>query len=419
MFFCEIKAPMTSNKKYKGFLKVLCFIGLLIFTGNISHCQSVVSISGSVFDKATGEVLPYAHISIKGRSVGTVTNEAGQFTFHIPQNFFNTDSLLISFVGYESITQSVSGIVSNKIEQFKLSPKTTMLNAVTVSDEKITAKSVIVKAIERIPENYTSEAHVLQGFFRDWKMVEFTNAAENKSLLLEAAVNIYNPPANSKAKKTNTYIKEIRRGDLPERGWNYFNSLTDLLNKNYIKNNKATDFSLPEAVLTFPNQYTFKFDGEEKDDEYLIIQATTADSKMVYKFFVKKDDFAIEQIDLINNEPFIRSDWRIKFISNTLRFKKWNDKWFLSYSKRNWRIENFDTKTGATIRKEEYYVELLINNIALVQDSMPRELGFLMSRKKPLEFQALRYDSVFWNNYNVIEYDSLNHKVKTFLSGKG
>lgn len=58
------------------------------------------TLKGSVVDKATGQPVVYANVGIVGKDLGTATDDAGQFSFEVPESML-TDTLMISMIGYE------------------------------------------------------------------------------------------------------------------------------------------------------------------------------------------------------------------------------------------------------------------------------------------------------------------------------
>lgn len=77
-------------------------------------CQSVfaqITVSGTVRDNITKETLPGVSVNVKGRSMGSSTNENGAFSFTTTQGLPIT--LIISNIGYKTIEQEVSGSATN------------------------------------------------------------------------------------------------------------------------------------------------------------------------------------------------------------------------------------------------------------------------------------------------------------------
>ncbi|MEM1406929.1 MAG: carboxypeptidase-like regulatory domain-containing protein, partial [Bacteroidota bacterium] len=89
---------MTSIKKR--------FLGLAVMFFLLSYidvaCQSKEDdlIVGRVIDEATGESLPFATVSVKDKSDGTVTNPDGEFNLFLPAYKPNEDTLVVSHIGY-------------------------------------------------------------------------------------------------------------------------------------------------------------------------------------------------------------------------------------------------------------------------------------------------------------------------------
>ena len=77
----------------------------LAFLVQLAYSQQI-TITGKVVDIATKEPLPFASIGILGKPIGLISNEQGEFDFHIPAEMRN-DILVISMLGYKTITRRV------------------------------------------------------------------------------------------------------------------------------------------------------------------------------------------------------------------------------------------------------------------------------------------------------------------------
>ncbi len=84
---------------------VLLLGGLLLAgSGPGLYAQALRVITGHVMD-ANGDPLPGASVILKGTTTGTVTDAKGAFKLSIPDT--GHDTLVVSFVGYESVTVPV------------------------------------------------------------------------------------------------------------------------------------------------------------------------------------------------------------------------------------------------------------------------------------------------------------------------
>jgi hypothetical protein len=86
-------------------------------------------IRGTVLDKNTDEVIPFASIYFSGTSFGTTSNDKGYFELNLPKDFSNP--LTISSVGFYSAT--LTDFSTDEILTVKLEPKTYNLLEVEVS----------------------------------------------------------------------------------------------------------------------------------------------------------------------------------------------------------------------------------------------------------------------------------------------
>jgi hypothetical protein len=389
----------------------ISLLAALIAIGHSLLSQSLL-LKGRVISAETAEALAYAQITVNNRSIGTLSQVNGSFTFHIPQELAN-DTLIVTHLGFKTLTYSIHELLKNPQQlELRMIPQSISLQPITVTDRKLTPIEMLKEAVSRISSNYAQGPYLLKGFFRDWKMVDHDHAAGDQSLLIEAAVNIIGRK-KSKSTDHDVYLRAFRKTQLPEKHWHYFNSLEDLLERNYVLNLGIADFYDLEPVLKLPNNYQYTFKEALSAGDLVCIEASLAGENTVYRIFVHQLSYAIERIDLLNTRSFARGSWDILSIRNTFRYREYNGKWFLSYCRRNWRIENYDRQADQLLRTEEYYVELLINEIQ-IDEAVRGVEGVKMVKNRPLEFQTHPYDSVFWNTYNVIENDSLAMKIRLF-----
>src|SRR5688500_12043117 len=86
--------------------KHLLLIMLCLASNSNAH-EAFISITGKLVDSKSKEPIPYASVYIKGKSIGTTTNEDGRFQFHVPSGFAK-DTLVVSVIGYDPF-KSVAG----------------------------------------------------------------------------------------------------------------------------------------------------------------------------------------------------------------------------------------------------------------------------------------------------------------------
>jgi hypothetical protein len=112
----------------RAFLFFFCLIIVLP-----AFAQDVTRVRGNVYDKQTGEPLPFVNIFFVKTSVGTTTDLDGYFEI---DSRFVTDSLSASFIGYETETIEIQKGERNLDLKFFLAPKGFELKSVLIVAKK-------------------------------------------------------------------------------------------------------------------------------------------------------------------------------------------------------------------------------------------------------------------------------------------
>lgn len=401
---------------------------LLLITTNSVVAQTYLEVVGKVIDLNTKVALPYANITIKNSSLGTVSNELGDFDFFIPIDLIN-DTLMISYIGYETFRDKVSSL--NAIKEFRLTESPIVLNDVTVSGDG--ARKLVEDAMNAIPFLYPTEPYLMEGFHRSWEIVDFTDSITYPGTLIEAAVTVYDPgypsKKNGKKSKEEIYINEIRRSAIME-GWNYGSgsALTSLLHKNLVKYNRETAFIFLQSFLKFPNDLIYDWVGLTKinDENISIISIEIPNSRKFpafYKVYISEEDHAILQFELLGEKKeidYTLGPWHTEQLSFKYIFKRYAGKVYLSYIKQQYTIKKLDPVKKRVIRTEDYSREFLINKITTLNvEGRRKSLAPLKAKSTSLATQTKVYNEAFWKSYNLILENPLDKKLVKIFEQKG
>lgn len=123
-------------------------------------------IRGKVIEKTSKNPMPFSSVFIQGTTIGTITNENGEFTFNVPAIHKN-DTLVVSFVGYNNFYQAVN-VIPDDIA-IGLTEAVLNLEEVSVSAQKLSGNEIFALAIKKLladnknPTNY----FLLNGFYRE------------------------------------------------------------------------------------------------------------------------------------------------------------------------------------------------------------------------------------------------------------
>jgi hypothetical protein len=386
---------------------------LLLFTFLLtinSYAQDAfISIKGKLIDNKSKEPIPYASIYIKGKSIGTTTNDDGRFLFHVPSGF-GKDTLIISVIGYNQF-KSIISFMAGRENEIELKQSITLLSEVTVSASKkeLTGNDIVKKAVASIPENYPMKPFIIEGFFRDLQK-ENDKPVE----LLEAALRFrykdYNPGYEG------VEIIEVRRSynkRHPVNGmYDRQNSIIDLMEDNYVKHRfgpihiKGWKFSI-DSILMYNKQTVYKISGIRSPNESTVM-------------YIDSDDFSILKLELkkqmVNGEFYRRylnlpdpyglqeTSFRMVF-----EFQKLDGKMYLKYQREEDSYNLFNKTTNEIILKQSFVKELFVNNV--LQGNPGDSIGQRMDMNKSVEGQANLFNADFWKYYNVPIETSKDSKI--------
>ena len=128
---------------------------ILLLLSTFQIFPQLKSLNGIVRDSETKLPLQFANVLIKGTNIGIATNENGRF--NISDKFNNTDTLIISFVGYKTFIKIIAEIKSEfliaELQRIIL-PSQTILVEATVGRKGITPISFDKISKEEIQKDY-------------------------------------------------------------------------------------------------------------------------------------------------------------------------------------------------------------------------------------------------------------------------
>lgn len=390
------------------------FFILILSTSVFAQVEKIV-IKGVVLDENNAP-LAYASVGLVKRGIGTITNATGNFSLTLPQSLAN-DSLLISFLGYNSRLLGINEINGQDTRIIKLKLKMEILKEVII--KSIDPVQLIQLAIEKIPFNYYDKPHISKGFFR----VD-TKKGDEYILLSEAAFDIYNEGYSSKMGNRFRLIKarhiqddripkELILGGVNPNGLYEADIIkqiaqSSLLNKNGLKNH---NFKL-NGIINYNGADAYEISFEQREGV----------KKSLYrgKMYIDVGSLAIISIDQalsprgISYAKFGNATERTSAKLMGIDIKKKNDNIFVQYQLygQKWVLSNVKSSAiynfksdrkfydfPATIKFD--YVVTEIDTAEINQFSDKELLGDY----KWLHLQNADGDKDFWKDYNIITED--------------
>lgn len=391
-----------------------CITFLLIFSFNFISAQ--VTILNGVVLSPDNRPIPYCSVGIWNTNKGTVCNENGEFILNTDLN----ETLVISIIGFEQKMLPVKSLTSKENLKIYLTPKQYQLKDVSIL--AITPLEIIQNAVSNIKNNYPTTPSSLSGFYRETIVDngEYTR-------LVEAAIDIYDPGYITKKNKQNETTKLIAVRTSYNlspvfKGLRY-NGLSELFNRNLVKYNG--DFLNKE---NFPN-YKYVIDSVtvlNNEPVYVISFSPNENLKMVLSegsIFIRRKDFAILQINYgVKKNAKYWSDqsfndtlkWNTNYIEVVLKLEEKNHLLYLNYVSKKYENVYYKNLRSTPSYISTTFSELMINDIK-TDKIKPADDFEDMNKKKDIFVQKTSYDSLFWNNYNVIKNTLLQEQVKKDL----
>lgn len=365
-----------------------------------------ITVSGKVIDRETKEPLPYASVGINGKPIGLISNEQGEFDFHIPADLRN-DILAVNMLGYQIYEAPVWSLLSTERVVIEMQAASVLLKEVIVTDS-LRGGEIMKLALSKIEENYPAEPFQMDGFYRDVKKMGGTYIS-----LLEAAVKIYDDdyraPRNKFKLRERVALLEVRRSLGYSSKFTTFFDKDNLL-EDLLLNNNVRYRQFPDEDAFF-NSLDLEPDSYYNGREVYVISSSQDYSLRVY---VDKKTYGIVHLEYTNDhqEKLERKsglESRFVKIKRIIDFKFFEEKLFLNYLSVISQVNWYDDDTGELKFETELFRQLLINHI---YPKAKNRISFGQKmRSYGLQYQDLPYNKKFWDNYNVIKESPLDTKI--------
>jgi hypothetical protein len=355
-----------------------------------------IRVEGLVVDQK-GEPIPFAHIRVKESRYGTIGNAEGAFKLVLPQSV-KEPQLLISAVGYKSLTSTAfAGKTKYKMEEDVI----TLQSVVVVPVDY--ARQLIIKARQRIPENYPDKKELLTGFYRERSY--WDDNWQSPIYVLEMV--------NEVAKES--YQKEAKDGHIRlVQGRNYESPQIDTLSTRFYAGPH-----IPHRADVVARRFGF-LSGAKKYD-YELIDTTRYMGRNLFQVRFRRDEHHTGEV-FIQDSTYAIVRARIK---NTKFFDPLDrDRVFTEfkteyepYEDQKWRLAKvvyssaFDRKKGLLNIHDEY-----ITTSFMTTDEAIPYIEQLQFRDIALDNTGA-YDANYWDQYTIALPDSATEAL--FSQDKG
>lgn len=386
-------------------------LGILLFllasTSFLLVAQNLV-IEGVVKARLENETLPYANVFLQKSQIGTITNEKGVFRLVIPKANAE-DSLVISYIGYQTRTLALNTVSSKS--NILLDETEITLSGVMITG--ISARTIMEKAIARIPENYDQNPFQTRGFYR-----LTSKKGESYVHLSEAVFDTY----QSKSSKPNQQfrLEKMRaiRDEKASEGLNLGMRPEGIYSFDIVNHPKETELLEKKGlkIHTFKNEGTQLIDGrpaykitfDQKDIKNPGYRGSILIDVETYAFVYFDFGISPEADDKRKyGSPATRAVLKIMGIDLTLEknnyqifYKRFGDKYYLN-NVGNDAILHFASERDHYNFSANSRVDFLVTELRC-ENVQPFTNDEIIGQGKMIESQKSFYDPNFWDAYTIL-----------------
>jgi hypothetical protein len=395
----------------------------IICGGYSIHAQESTdfyTISGVVKDQKTNKKVEYVNVSAVGTTVGTVTNEDGEFALKL-DNSLRVTEIQLSCVGYYNTRISISK--SDKLNQtFYINSQSFLLSEVEVFSWQ-NPRDLVKAAAAKIADNYSNTPNMLTGFYRE------TIQKRRKYITIsEAVLHVYKTGYESSINNDRIQILKGRRLMSPKAGDTLSVKLLGGPNMTvFLDIVKNLDILLSDEMLQF---YSYKM-GEAtliNDKLHYVVQfqpqVTLPIPLYSGVYYIDREtlaftraEFSLDMSDKLKvTDMILRTKPRgLRFspeeVSSVVTYKQYNGKSYLNYVRNeiqfkcDWKRRLF--ATNYSVINESVITDIRENNV----EKIPSRDAFSANHSLSEEVSAY-FDEDFWGSYNIIEpTESLENAV--------
>ncbi|HSH51013.1 MAG TPA: carboxypeptidase-like regulatory domain-containing protein [Bacteroidales bacterium] len=372
-----------------------------------------LNIQGYVLTAGDSSAVPFAHVTLKNKPIGTCTNENGYFQFKLDSVYLN-DTLVISGIGYNNYTFTGAG-VSLSDSLFYLEEARYELKAAVIINNAPTADEIIKRVIRNYGKNYSRTGYQASAFFQDIVYNYAVNAPREVARITEAAITLQEYGVHT-SRDVKFRVDEMRNSQ---------NFIETDYKMEWLK--KVLFDGLKNPIIEMYNKYNinrksyFKSFLEEHSAELERIEYLDTNAVFVLKFdkIKKNSGFIYSHRLYINTKDYaiLKEDFKVDFepsfqeilgVKESLGFRKIKLYHKIEQNYYPFLIEYFSgiRDQGYTPNKSHKYFR---HSFIMINEVIPkrRDYNRIKWREKEKENDILynqkyTYNQAFWDHFNVL-----------------
>ncbi len=376
---------------------------LILFTTN-TLAQTV--ITGKISNR-TNQALPGSSVYIKDSYIGTVSNRQGDFKLKIPK-IYQSGKLCISSIGYQTKEISLNKLVTPLF--VKLQKDTAQLSEVLVMP-KDTLLALLRRAYGKIKDNYPDADTRITGFYRE---TYYDESKEEYLYFGEAIVDVFKTPYRNTS-KGQVKVVESRMNKHP-----LYENYSSVMWYGGLQLPIYSDDIKRRSSYLSPNdfkKYDYTIYKDKLDDQpvYRIEFKPKENQKTRYqgKFYLDTVTLAYLYSECTYTEYGIEKrnkylgthSLQVKQRTILLKYKHWNEKYYLSYISDKEKL--FNKKTQSNLIQFNEFLTTDIN----IEDAQPIPFTEQSEYRDVFYLKSKNIQESNWQNQTLIQADSSLNKL--------
>ncbi len=374
---------------------------------NLETNRSIVR--GRVLDSRSGKPLPYATIALYGTSLGSISNQEGEFSFKIPGTL-SDPLLVVSYMGYQRILHPVTYPLEGELTIF-LERETIPLQEVIIrfADPGI----LLREALNRIPSNYLDDNSTMTAFYRE-SVKRNEHCMVYSEAILDVAKGAYTPnSAPDRVRiRQGRKIADVTTEDtvlIKLRSGIYTSFSLDV-----IKN--RPDFLSDDLLERYDLEFTDLIAYGERLVYVISFQQKTQIPELLFRgqLYLDQENLAILAADFEFNPELIHREPELFLVSRSpnIRIRPVTARYHVEYrgSEGNYHVSQVRAELEMKIRKRRKWMgaKYRIAIEMAVTDVIPGQRLRISASERVdpnivLSDEPFKFDPLFWGIYNSIE----------------
>jgi hypothetical protein len=366
-------------------------------------------LKGRVVDSRSGRPLAYATIALCGTSLGSVSNQNGEFSFKLPPELPDP-MLVVSYMGYRDMILPVSYPVDREMI-LRLEKEVIPLQEVIIRYTDPVA--LLKEALQRIPSNYLQDHSAMTAYYR-----ESVKRNDHCMVFSEAVLDVAKGPYSPNSPADQVRIRKGRKiSDISVRDTviiKLYSGIYSSLNLDIIK--ERPDFLSGEFadlydldftdMMTYGNRLVYVISFKQK--------VQIPDLMFRGSIYLDQETLAILAADFEFNPELIHKDPGLFLVSSSprVRIRPIQARYHVDYRLLEGRyyLSQVRAELEMKVRMRRHWIGARYNiaiEMAVTSVDPGQRLRISMAdRVKPntiLSDQSFEFDPLFWGVHNTIE----------------